>query len=185
MTRPPGRLPRLGRAAAALAVTAIVLAGPPYALVRLTGWPVPRHLPAWPQLQAFLVSPLSDDTIIKGLACAVWLLWAMAAVAVLIEAAAAIAGQPAPRLPVIAPFQAVAAALIGATVLTSLQAVQAPRSSQPLQAALTASTAVAGPDAGPAGTRCGTCPGGQAAGGRGQPRRSRAPAPRLPRRARR
>ena len=145
MTRPPGRLPRPVRAAAGLAAMAIVLAGPPYALVRLTGWPVPRHLPAWPQLQAFLTSPLSDDAIIKGLAGAVWLLWAMAAVSVLIEAAAAIAGQPAPRLPVIAPFQAVAAALIGATVLTSLQAVQAPRSSQPLQAALTATTAVAGP----------------------------------------
>jgi DNA-binding SARP family transcriptional activator len=123
-----------------------VLAGPPSALVRLTGWPVPRHLPAWAQLQAFLVSPLSDDAIIRGLACAVWVLWAMVAVAVLIEAAAAVAGHPAPRLPVIAPFQAVAAAVIGATVLTSLQVVQAaPRSSQPLQAALTASTAVAGP----------------------------------------
>ena len=146
MTRPPGRLPRLGRAAAGLGAMAIVLAGPPYALARFTGWPLPRHLPTWPQLQAFLVSPLSDDAIIKGLACAVWLLWAMAAVSVLIEAAAAVAGHPAPRLPVIAPFQAVAAALIGATVLTSLQVVQAaPRSTQPLQAALTASTTVAGP----------------------------------------
>jgi DNA-binding SARP family transcriptional activator len=146
VTRPPGRLPRLGRAAAGLGAMAIVLAGPPYALVRFTGWPVPAHLPTWPQLQAFLVSPLSDDTIIKGLACAVWVLWAMAAVAVLIEAAAAVAGHSAPRLPVIAPFQAVAAALIGATVLTSLQVVQAaPRSTQPLQAALTASTTVAGP----------------------------------------
>jgi len=146
VTRPPGRFPRLGRAAAGLGAMAIVLAGPPYALVRFTGWPVPAHLPTWPQLQAFLVSPLSDDTIIKGLACAVWVLWAMAAVAVLIEAAAAVAGHSAPRLPVIAPFQAVAAALIGATVLTSLQVVQAaPRSTQPLQAALTASTTVAGP----------------------------------------
>jgi len=146
VTRPPGHLPRLGRAAAGLGAMAIVLAGPPYALARFTGWPVPRHLPTWPQLQAFLVSPLSDDTIIKGLACAVWVLWAMAAAAVLIEAAAAVAGHPAPRLPVIAPFQAVAAALIGATVLTSLQVVQAaPRSTQPLQAALTASTTVAGP----------------------------------------
>ena len=106
-----------------------MLAGPPYALVRLTGWPLPRHLPAWAQLQAFLTSPLSDGAIINGLAFAVWVLWAMAAVAVLIEAAAAVAGHPAPRLPVIAPFQAVAAALIGATVLTTLQVPQAaPRS---------------------------------------------------------
>ena len=146
MTRPPGHLRRLGRAAAGLGAMAVVLAGPPYALARFTGWPLPRHLPAWPQLQAFLVSPLSDDAIIKGLACVVWLLWAMAAAAVLIEAAATLAGHPAPRLPVIAPFQAVAATLIGVTVLTSVQAPRAaPRTAQPLQAALTATTVVTGP----------------------------------------
>ena len=146
MTRPPGHLRRLSRAAAGLGAMAVVLAGPPYALARFTGWPLPRHLPAWPQLQAFLVSPLSDDAIIKGLACVVWLLWAMAAAAVLIEAAATLAGHPAPRLPVIAPFQAVAATLIGVTVLTSVQAPRAaPRTAQPLQAALTATTVVTGP----------------------------------------
>jgi DNA-binding SARP family transcriptional activator len=127
-------------------VFAAVLAGPPYALVRLTGWPVPRHLPSWAQVQAFLTSPLSDGAIISGLAFAVWVLWALAAVAVLIEAIAALAGHPAPRLPVIAPFQAVAAAVIGATVATTFQVPQAaPRASQPLHAALTASTTVIGP----------------------------------------
>jgi DNA-binding SARP family transcriptional activator/nucleoid-associated protein YgaU len=146
VTGPPARLRRLARTAAGLAVIAAVLAGPPYALVRLTGWPVPRHLPGWAQLQAFLTSPLSDGAIINGMALAVWVLWALAAAAVLIEAAAALAGHPAPRLPVIAPFQAVAAAVIGATVLTTLQVPQtAPRSSQSLHAALTASTAVAAP----------------------------------------
>ena len=50
-----------------------MLTGPPYALARFTGWPLPRHLPTWPHLQAFLVSPLSDGAIIKGLACVVWL----------------------------------------------------------------------------------------------------------------
>jgi DNA-binding SARP family transcriptional activator/nucleoid-associated protein YgaU len=146
VTRPPERLRRLGRAAAGLGALAAVLAGPPYALVRLTGWPLPRHLPTSAQLQAFLVRPLSDGAIIDGLALAVWVLWALAAAAVLIEAAAALAGRPAPRLPVIAPFQAVAAAVIGATILTTLQVPQAaPRASQPLHAALTASTTVAGP----------------------------------------
>ena len=56
---------------------AAVLAGPPYALARLTGWPLPRHPPAWSQVQAFLTSPLSDDAIISVLAGAVWLLWAV------------------------------------------------------------------------------------------------------------
>ena len=146
MTRPPGRLGRLGRAAAALAAMAFVLTGPPYLLARFTGWPLPRHLPTGTQLQAFLVSPLSDGAIIKGLACVVWLLWALTAAAVLIEAAATAAGHPAPRLPVIGPVQAVAATLISATVLTSLHVPQAARrSSPPLQTALTASTTAAGP----------------------------------------
>jgi hypothetical protein len=48
---PPGRrLRRPGRAAAGLAAIVTLLAGPPYALARLTGWPVPRRLPGWPQL---------------------------------------------------------------------------------------------------------------------------------------
>ena len=146
MTGRPTRQRRLAGAAAGLAVIAVVLAGPPYALVRLTGWPVPRQLPGWTQLQAFLTSPLSDGAIINGLALAAWVLWALAAVAVLTEVAAALAGRPAPRLPVIAPFQAAAAAVIGATVLTTLQAPQAaPNSMQPLHAALTARTAVAAP----------------------------------------
>ena len=125
---------------------ALVLTGPPYLLARFTGWPLPRHLPTGTQLQAFLVSPLSDGAIIKGLACVVWLLWALTAAAVLIEAAATVAGHPAPRLPVIGPVQAVAATLISATVLTSLHVPQAARrSSPPLQTALTASTTTAGP----------------------------------------
>ena len=182
MTPRPGGLDRLARASTGLAVIAAVLAGPPYALVRLTGWPVPRHLPSWSQVQAFLTSPLSDGAIISGLAFAVWMLWALAAVAVLIEAIAALAGRPAPRLPVIAPFQAVATAVIGATVLTTFQVPRAaPRASQPLHAALTASTTVAAPaDPGPAGA----CRGGQAGAGRRQPGRSGDRAPGLPRRAR-
>lgn len=146
MTRPAGRLRRPARAAVGLGALATLLTGPPYALVHFTGWPVPHHLPGWTQLEAFLASPLSDGAIIGGLALAAWVLWAMAAAAVLIEAVAAVAGYHAPRLPVLAPFQAVAAAIIGATVLATLQIQQAaPRPAPPLQAALTASTAVAGP----------------------------------------
>jgi DNA-binding SARP family transcriptional activator len=144
MTRPPGRLARLGRASAALAGLAAVLGGPPCVLVRLTGWPVPHHLPGWPQVQAFLTSPLSDDAIITGLACAVWLLWAMAVITVLVEITAALTGHRAPRLPVIAPFQAVAAFLIGATIVISLPHA-APRPAQPLHAALNAHTLATAP----------------------------------------
>ncbi len=172
MTRPPGPLTHLARAAAALTGLAAVLAGPPCALTRLTGWPLPHHLPARGQVQAFLTSPLSDDAIIKGLACAVWVLWAIAAVCVLIETAAAVTGYRVPRLPVIGPFQAAAAALIGATLVISLPHAAA-RPAQPLHAALTAHTAAAAlrapgqpqPDAAPAPTAASA----QAAGSRDAP----------------
>ena len=55
-------------------------------------------------------------------------------------------GQPAPRLPAIAPVQALAAALVGATMMTALHAPRTgPRSAQPLHAALTSATAISAP----------------------------------------
>ena len=120
MTRPPRRLMRLCQAGCGLALAVILLAGPPYALARWTGWPLPGRLPAWPALRAGLMTPLSDQVIIKALACLVWLLWAIFVICAAIEVIAAARGRAAPRLPVIGPFQAVAAALIGATVLTAM-----------------------------------------------------------------
>ena len=114
---------------------AVLLGGLPYALARFIGWPLPRH-PSWHGLQQFLVSPLGDDAIIKGLTCVAWLLWAVFAVSVLIEVAAAIRGRPAPRLPVIAPVQAFAAVLVGASVLAALPAPQAGPRAFPLEHAL-------------------------------------------------
>ena len=50
-------------------------------------------------------------------------------------------GQPAPRLPAIAPVQALAAALVGATMMTALHVPRAAtRSAPPLHAALTSAT---------------------------------------------
>ncbi|HEY1703183.1 MAG TPA: LysM peptidoglycan-binding domain-containing protein, partial [Trebonia sp.] len=72
--------------------------------------------------------------------------WAVLAVSLIIEVAAAIRGQPAPRLPAIAPAQALAAALVGATLLTVLHASKpSPRGAQPLHAALTSATTISAP----------------------------------------
>jgi DNA-binding SARP family transcriptional activator len=145
VTRAPGRVWRLPRAAAGLALVAVLLAGLPYTLIRMIGSPLPRHLPAWPQIQVFLTTPLSDEEIVKGLACVVWLLWAIFALSVIVEAAAAVRGQPAPRLPGIAPVQAFAAALIGATVLTAVPVPQASPQAAPLHAVLTTHVAATVP----------------------------------------
>jgi len=115
---------------------AVLLAGPPYGLARFIGWPLPRHVPTMAQLRAFLVSPLSDSEILNGLACVVWVVWAIFAFSLVVEVAAAVRGRPAPRMPVIGPVQAFAAALIGTTFLVAVPAPQAATRALPLNTAL-------------------------------------------------
>ena len=137
---------RLLRAAAGIAAAVVLLAALPWALARFTGWPLPRTWPGWQQAQRFAASPLSDDAIIRALADAAWLLWAVFAVSMVIELVAVTRGQPAPRLPAIAPVQALAAALVGATLMTALHAPRTgPRSAPPLHAALTSATTISAP----------------------------------------
>ena len=137
---------RLLRAAAGTAVMPGLLAGLPWGLARLTGSPLPRTWPGWQQAQRFFASPLTDGAIIRFLADAAWLLWAVFALSLVIELIAVTRGQPAPRLPAIAPVQALAAALVGATMMTALHVPRAQtRSAPPLHAALTSATAVSAP----------------------------------------
>jgi DNA-binding SARP family transcriptional activator len=144
MTSPVRLLRSLPGAVGRLIVAAALLGGLPYVLAHLVGWPLPRHL-AWRGLQQFLVSPLSDDAIIKGLACVAWLLWAVFVLSVLIEVAAAVRGRSAPRLPVIAPVQAIAAALVGTTVLTTFPGPSAGPHVSGLQHALAAHVVATAP----------------------------------------
>ena len=149
----PGR--RL-RAAADVTGAAVLLAGLPWGLGRLAGPPLPGHWPGWQQVREFLASPLSDGTAITVLAGAAWLLWAVFAVAVIAEVTAAACGRPVPRLPAIAPVQALAATLAGTAVLTALHLPRtAARAAQPPHAVLTATVTTAGP----------LLPGGAAGGG--------------------
>ena len=72
-----------------------------------------RHGSSWS-------GPLSGGTAITVLAAAAWLLWALFTAAVIAEVTAAARGRPVPRLPAIAPVQALAATLAGTAVLTAL-----------------------------------------------------------------
>jgi DNA-binding SARP family transcriptional activator len=146
VSRALARCGRLLQAAAGLAVIAMLLAGLPWGLARIAGSPLPRSWPGWKQTLGFFASPLTDDAIIRALADAAWLLWAVFAISLVIEVAAVIRGQSAPRLPAIAPVQALAAALVGATMMTALHVPRpVPRAAQPLHAALTSATSIAAP----------------------------------------
>ncbi len=139
------RIRRLLRADAGFAVTVSLLGGLPYGLARLIGWPLPHQVPTWSHLQVFLTTPLSDTTIVKGLACVAWGLWAIFAVSLTVEIVAAAHGRAARRLPVFAPIQAFAAALIGATILTAVPAPQTIPRALSLQEALTSQAVATAP----------------------------------------
>jgi DNA-binding SARP family transcriptional activator len=128
---------QLLRPTGALTLATALLGGVPYLLVLFVGWPLPRQLPTWPGMHVFLTSPLSNDAIIKGLACLVWVLWIVFALSVIMEVAAVARGGHAPRLPVIAPVQAFAAALVSTTLLTAVPLPQTSPRTTPLQALLT------------------------------------------------
>ena len=162
-TPPSGAPARRLRAAADATGAAVLLAGLPWGLGWLAGPPLPRHWPGWQQVREFGASPLSDGTAITVLAGAAWLLWAVFAVAVIAEVTAAACGRPVPRLPAIAPVQALAATLAGTIVITALHLPRtAARAAQPPHA-VTGAVTTAGP----------ARPGG-AAGGDGQPQAHRA-----------
>ena len=134
------------RAAADVTGALILLAGLPWGLGRLAGPPLPGHWPGWQQVRESLASPLSGGTAITVLAGAAWLLWAVFAAAVIAEVTAAACGRPVPRLPAIAPVQALAAALAGTVVITALHLPRtAARAARPPHAAPAATVTTAGP----------------------------------------
>ena len=134
----PARL----RAAADLTGAVVVLAGLPWELGRLAGSPLSGHWPGWQQVRELGAGPVSDATAVTVLAGAAWLLWAVFAVTVIAEVTAAACGRPVPRLPAIAPLQALAATLAGTIVIIALHLPRtAARAAPPPHAALTVTTA--------------------------------------------
>ena len=117
--RPGTQVARQARRAAAFCALAVIAVVVPALMTHLCGWPLPRHLPAGAQIRAILADPLSPGAVLCALAGAIWLTWAMLAVSVAAEILAALRGHPAPRLPVLPPAQALAAALVSALALSS------------------------------------------------------------------
>src|SRR2546423_8692290 len=79
---------RITNALATMMWTLVLLVGIPAALVRLVGWPLPRHLPTTQQLQAWAEQPqrqLMRAVLVDGAVVLGWLLWALLLVVVLTE----------------------------------------------------------------------------------------------------
>ncbi|MDE0804938.1 MAG: LysM peptidoglycan-binding domain-containing protein [Acidimicrobiales bacterium] len=103
-----------------------VLVGPPVALVRFAGNPLPASLPPWSDLtEALTRRGISDETVIGVLAILAWLIWTQVAVAVLVELVAHVRRLPAPSVPVLPGLQPLAGQMVAAVVL--LAALTQPR----------------------------------------------------------
>jgi nucleoid-associated protein YgaU len=135
------RTAQLVKSLLALAISLAVLLAVPAALVTQVGWPLPT---AWPDLETvtrFGQTGVSDTFVINTLAVIVWLAWAQLALALLVEAVAAVRRHPARTLALLPGLQPVAARLVAAIMVLSV--LTQPRTSlagTPLEATLVAAT---------------------------------------------
>ncbi|HET9732287.1 MAG TPA: BTAD domain-containing putative transcriptional regulator [Acidimicrobiales bacterium] len=147
----------LAKGAVALAALAVMAAGVPWALVHFVGWPLPHSLPTWAQLRAGLTQRgIPDTTLLKALACVVWLAWALLVASLAVETPATIRGRLGRRLRWAGPLQPLAAQLLAAVAIAAIslsaRSQAAPRplhvSLQPASAAPAPALAFAAVDAG-------------------------------------
>jgi DNA-binding SARP family transcriptional activator len=81
---------RLVRGVAALVVLLALLAGVPWLLWHLIGWPLPDHLPSGQEVLTRLGQPMDDQFLANALACVAWVSWAGFAVQTAAQTVAAV-----------------------------------------------------------------------------------------------
>jgi DNA-binding SARP family transcriptional activator len=113
-------LGRCVRGLIALAALAVLIAGLPWALVGYVGWPLPHHVPTWPELQGVLLTPMGTQMLLDILTCICWVAWFAFVIDVARCAVDAARGLTLPRPRATRPLQGLAAVLIGAVVLSVL-----------------------------------------------------------------
>ena len=136
------------RGLAALLIGLLFVLGVPAGLVAYVGWPLPTGLPTLDQIQLALRSGIDPQLLINTLAVIVWVVWAQLAIALTAEAAAAVRGRAARRLPVLpglqpAVAQLVAAVTLAAATLGPLRTVPAAAAPLPAEISLASSYPVA------------------------------------------
>lgn len=104
------------RGLAALVGTVAFVVGVPWLLLRYGHWPI-DHAPSASELRHLIDTVVSDTMVFGVLTVAAWVVWAVFAVSLLVETAAALRGVQAPRLAFAGPLQRSARALVAAIVL--------------------------------------------------------------------
>ena len=98
----------------ALATTVGLVAGIPYLLVTLVGWPLPTEIPNWDTIERTITTTgIDQNIVIKTLAVVVWVTWAQLVWAIGVETVAAVRGSVARRVVTLPGIQVAAARLGG------------------------------------------------------------------------
>lgn len=135
-------LGRLLRALIAVAVLAALVLVLPWALVHYVGWPLPHHVPTWPELRDFLLSAMSTTFLLDFLACACWITWFAFTVDVLRCTIDIARSMRWPDLSEAGPMHTLAGLLVGAILLSVLGNRPAPAPSGTFSGALGTGSAV-------------------------------------------
>ncbi|MBV9143672.1 MAG: transcriptional regulator [Pseudonocardiales bacterium] len=104
----------------ALSALAVLVGGLPWALVDYVGWPLPHHVPTWPELQDVLLTPMGTQMLLNILTCICWVAWFAFVIDVARCTVDAARGLTLPRPRVARPVQGLAATLVGAVLLLVL-----------------------------------------------------------------
>ncbi|MEZ5219683.1 MAG: hypothetical protein R2715_24580, partial [Ilumatobacteraceae bacterium] len=105
------------RGLASLAGTLVLLIGVPVGLATLVGWPLPTSIPDGAAFSEALNRGITDEFIVKALAVVAWLAWAQLALALVVEAVAAVRNRPSRELPLAPGLQVAAARLVAGIVM--------------------------------------------------------------------
>jgi DNA-binding SARP family transcriptional activator len=101
-----------------------LVVGLPWALWHYIGWPLPRHVPTWAEIETVLLGPMTTTFLLNILACLCWLVWA--AFVINVARCAAQAARDGvhtarwPRVSARRPVHALAAVLVSAIMLSVL-----------------------------------------------------------------
>lgn len=123
------RAATIAKGALALILLAALAGGIPWALWHFIGWPLPHHLPGWHQLSTDLTQHgIADTTLLKALACVVWVAWAVLIASLAVEIPASIRGRTA-HIAVGGPLQPMVAQLLAAVAIAALSITPRPTTS--------------------------------------------------------
>lgn len=111
---------RIASTSMSLAALVVLIAGVPYLLWQLGGWPFPTSVPTVDAIRDALSRPIPDTVIVDVLAIAAWVGWLLFCWSLLTEVLAQIRGVALRKARLTSPFHGIARHLIGSiTVLAA------------------------------------------------------------------